>query len=503
MKRFFSAIAGAALACVLAAGPVRADRTIRVVFDDGRAEASIRLYSLPSDSGTTFMRAGDIARLLRATEFWNATRRKVVLGVGRTRFVFTVDTRVVVADGDPLMMRAPVRYDGGFVLVPLEFLLEIAPAYTPRTFEWDAGAGMLTVRGTTWNVRGIDVAAAGDRTTVTITLDEPLLYHMDAGTPGLVRLKLYGGRVDPSTFAVRKPRGFVLGARAEQSERDAFVVLDIDPRVRRIRVDRDREPDRLVLTLEAGELPEIPEPEMEGREVVDIVDESAVERRRIDIRRVCIDPGHGGRDTGKVGPDGLLEKDVNLQIARAIGRHLQDDLGLEVVMTREDDRLVPLEKRTEIANASGADLFISVHCNSWFGERAGGFEAYFLAPARSASARALARFENAAGGEAHAGPQGDVEFILWDLVQNEYINESSTFAEFIQREVDRRIGIRSRGVKQANFKVLQGARMPAVLIETAYLSNPDEARLLADPDFHERIAEGIVEAVRRMRDRYR
>ncbi len=494
-----------ALVALLAGGasPARADDSLRVVFDDGRADAVIGLYTLPSDSGVTFVRATDVARLLRATEFWNATARKVVLGVGRSRFVFTVDTRVVVADGDPVMLRTPVRYDGGFVLVPMEFLLEVAPSLTPRSFDWDRSAGVLTVRGTTWNVRGLDVSAAGDRTTVTIELGEPLLYHMDAATPGLVRLKLYGGRVDPAAFVVRRPRGFVLGARAEQSERDAFVVFDVDPRVRRIRVGREREPDRLVLTLEAGELPEIPEPELAGREVVDIVDDTAVERRRIDIRRVCIDPGHGGRDTGKVGPGGLLEKDVNLAIARAIRRRLEDDLGLEVVMTRDDDRLVPLAERTEIANTSGADLFISVHCNAWFGERAGGFEAYFLAPARSASERALARFENAAGGEVSTGPQGDVEFILWDLVQNEFINESSTFAELIQRAMTGRLGIRSRGVKQANFTVLQGARMPAVLIETAYLSNPDEARLLADPQFHQRVAEGVAEAVRRMRERYR
>jgi N-acetylmuramoyl-L-alanine amidase len=174
-------------------------------------------------------------------------------------------------------------------------------------------------------------------------------------------------------------------------------------------------------------------------------------------------------------------------------------------MTRDDDRLLALTERTEVANEAGADLFISIHCNSWFSERTGGFEAYFLSPARSESERQLQRFENAAGrGVTNAGaPAGDVEFILWDLVQNEFINESSSLAEFIQKEMDERLGIRNRGVKQANFTVLQGAGMPAVLIETAFLSNPGEARLLADEDFHRLVADGIVAAVRQMQTRYR
>lgn len=172
-------------------------------------------------------------------------------------------------------------------------------------------------------------------------------------------------------------------------------------------------------------------------------------------------------------------------------------------MTRDDDRMVDLVERTEIANTSGCDLFISIHCNSWFHTRTGGFESYFLSPARSESERALQRFENQAGGGAVQAPRGDVEFILWDLVQNAYIAESSSFAEYLQREMTTRLGIQSRGVKQANFVVLQGARMPAVLIEAAFLSNPAEERLLVDPGFQQRVADGVVAAIRKMQDRYR
>src|SRR5262249_52489698 len=127
----------------------------------------------------------------------------------------------------------------------------------------------------------------------------------------------------------------------------------------------------------------------------------------------------------------------------------------------------------------------------------------FISPARSESARALARFENASGGTKSDAPDDDVQFILWDLVQNAYISESSSLAETIQRQMTSQLGLKSRGVKQANFVVLQGAKMPAVLIETAFLSNADEARKLNSPEFQGGIADGIVESIRRMQENHR
>jgi N-acetylmuramoyl-L-alanine amidase len=402
------------------------------------------------------------------------------------------------------MLRTPTRYDAGFVMVPLEFMLEVASHYTPRTFTWDEEAMRLDVEGLGYNVAGIDFQTSQNQTVATIDLTEPLLYHTDTSTPGLVRLKLYGGRIDARSFGIREVHGLVEGVRAEQSERDAFLYFDIDRDTKRLRVERNEDPQQLRVILEKGDLPDIPDVGFEGS--VEIIDDAAVERRSFEIERVVIDPGHGGIDHGKVGGStGLLEKDVNLARAVAMKDRIEEELGAAVVLTRESDELVALRRRTEIANEAEGDLFISVHCNSWFSERTGGFEAYFLSPARGESERALARFENAAGGgpNPNEAARGDVDFILWDLVQNRYITESSAFAEFVQRAMDERLGIRNRGVKQANFVVLQGAKMPAVLIETAFLSNPAEEALLGEADFHREVAAGVVEAIGRLRERYR
>ena len=474
-----------------------ADTTAEVVYDDGRAPESVPLVRVPDEDGW-FMRANDVARLFRATQFWNASSRKIVLGVGRTRFVLTVDTRVVVVDGEPNMMRTSVRYEEGFVLVPLEFVLEVASQHTPRGFQWDEAARRLSVTGIGYNATRITFASSARRTTASIHLTEPLVYHVDTGTQGLVRIKLYGGRADLRAFTVREARGFVAGVRAEQTERDAYITIDLARGVRRVRVDRADDSPALNVVLETGDTPSDAEPGY-----VEIVEEGAGERRALEVRKICIDPGHGGRDFGKESAGGRREKDVNLAIARVVRDRILQDLGVEVVMTRDDDRTLGLEERAEIANTAGADLFISIHCNSWFNDLTGGFESYFLSPARSESERALARYENQGGAAAPAQAPGDVEFILWDLVQNEYIAESSAFAEYIQKEMTERLGIKSRGVKQANFVVLQGVKMPAVLIETAFLSNPAEEEMLIDPEFQGRIAEGLIQSIRRLQERYR
>ncbi|HEU4366322.1 MAG TPA: N-acetylmuramoyl-L-alanine amidase [Candidatus Krumholzibacteria bacterium] len=490
-------LAFAVFAAALLPAVPAADTTAEVVYDDGRASESVVLVRV-SDEGGWFMRANDVARLFRATQFWNASSRKIVLGVGRTRFVLTVDTRVVVVDGEPNMMRSAVRYEEGFVLVPLEFVLEVASQHTPRAFEWNEGERRLSIKGIGYNATRIVFTSSSERTTAAIQLTEPLVYHVDTSAPGLVRIKLYGGRIDLRAFTVRQARGFVAGVRAEQTERDAYVTIDLARGVRRVRVDRADEPPQLLVVLETGDAPADAAPGY-----VEVVEDGAGKRRSLEVRKVCIDAGHGGRELGKESAGGVREKDVNLAIARAVRDRITQELGVEVVMTRDDDRTLGLLERTEIANTSGADLFVSIHCNAWFNDQTGGFETYFLSPARSESERALARFENQGGGDAAQAATGDVEFILWDLVQNEYIAESSTLAEYIQKEMTARLGIKSRGVKQANFVVLQGARMPAVLIETAFLSNPAEEQLLADPEFHGRVAEGLIEAIRRMQERYR
>lgn len=216
------------------------------------------------------------------------------------------------------------------------------------------------------------------------------------------------------------------------------------------------------------------------------------------LRVITVDAGHGGRDPGASGRLGLKEKTVTLDVARRLAELLRRD-GFQVILTRSDDRFIPLYGRTAIANRAGADLFISVHANASRSRRVDGFEAYYLSEATDDHARALEAAENAAlpeeVGNGHA-VSSNSEAILWDLLYTEHRVESSELASHICRGMSAgSLASKSRGVKSARFAVLKGARMPAVLVEIGFISHPGEEFRLRAPDYRQRIAEGIRRGV--------
>jgi N-acetylmuramoyl-L-alanine amidase len=220
------------------------------------------------------------------------------------------------------------------------------------------------------------------------------------------------------------------------------------------------------------------------------------------VRRVVIDAGHGGHDTGAIGPTGVREKDVTLAIARRLARKLRD-AGFETVLTRDDDRYLALDERTDLANARGGDLFVSIHANAHPRRDRRGVETYVLNVANDRYAKRLAAREN---GALDDGEAPEVRRILADLDAKASAAPSRRLAEAVQRELT--AGIRARygdvrdlGVKSALFYVLLGARMPAVLVETSFLSNRVEERRLASARFQDEVAGGVARAVRQFAER--
>ena len=212
---------------------------------------------------------------------------------------------------------------------------------------------------------------------------------------------------------------------------------------------------------------------------------------------VMLDPGHGGEDDGAHGHRGLLEKDVALELANALAEQLTE-AGMEARLTRTSDLFVPLWDRAKLANAQGADLFISLHLNADRSRQAKGSEVYFLSMgAGDRLAAELAAVENAGGKGAELDPDGVVAGILSDLSQDAFLRDSERLAVAIQAQLNQLGGVKQRGVKQAPFVVLRGAAMPAVLVETAFISNPREEAKLMDPAFRKRVAQAITRGVRR------
>jgi len=226
-----------------------------------------------------------------------------------------------------------------------------------------------------------------------------------------------------------------------------------------------------------------------------------VPSRHAGIQTIVVDAGHGGTEAGARGPSGALEKDLTLDVARRLAANLRRKLGVEVVLTRDSDRQVGLDERTAIANHNRADLFLSIHVNASQAAGARGAETYFLSyQATDDEARTLAALENnSAGVEAPSG-NTNLEMALWDLAQSQYLAESSQLAEIIQRNLNELLRIESRGVKQAPFRVLMGATMPAVLVEIGFITNREEEARLKDSAYRDRIAVAIADSVATFKD---
>ncbi len=225
-------------------------------------------------------------------------------------------------------------------------------------------------------------------------------------------------------------------------------------------------------------------------------DRSLIRALGLKIGRIVVDAGHGGHDTGTIGPTGLMEKDLVLDVGLRLRKLLENRMGAEVVLTREDDTFVPLETRTAVANKEEADLFISIHANSSSDPGARGIETYYLNFTSSADALEVAARENSVSDKSIH----ELQDLVKKITINEKIEESREFAGEVQKALHsglsvRNRGLRDRGVKKAPFIVLIGANMPSILAEISFLSNPQDERRLSTPEYRQKVAEAIYKGM--------
>jgi N-acetylmuramoyl-L-alanine amidase len=225
-------------------------------------------------------------------------------------------------------------------------------------------------------------------------------------------------------------------------------------------------------------------------------DRSLIRALGLKIGKIVIDPGHGGHDTGTIGPNGLEEKDLVLEVGRRLGKLLETRLGAEVVYTRKNDTFIPLETRTAIANQQRADLFISIHANSSHDPDARGVETYYLNFTSSPEALDVAARENAVSEKSIY----ELQDLVKKIALKEKIEESREFAGDVQESLHSGLaakspGIRDRGVKKAPFIVLIGANMPSILAEISFVSNPADEHRLETSEYRQKIAESLYRGI--------
>jgi N-acetylmuramoyl-L-alanine amidase len=420
--------------------------------------------------------------------------RKVLFGPGNP---------VALVDGEPVRLSMAPVAAGLQIQVPLDFLRATYGEILGFRFTWDPAAGRLAIERRTARelAVGVDVVNLGGLTTVVLQFPEEPRYRIEQVPSGVV-VRLLGDRLAPSAFRL--------------SHRD--------PLVRDVRLHGDRveidlaagagyasyelaSPFRVVFDVHRA--PEAPPP----TSLPGLRTDAQPPRAEPGIHTIVLDPGHGGGETGAIGPSGTEEKEITLLLARALKSRLERRLPVRVLLTRGEDAELPLDSRTALANQNKADLFISLHLNSERGRGARGAETYFLSlQASDARAARAAEIENLAAGEAataaadpaldgtaEGDPLYDLQLILWDLAQSRHLADSQRLAALIQEELNGALGLRDRGVKQAPFRVLMGAAMPAVLVELGFISNPEEEERLRDAAYRAQLVEAVARAVERYR----
>jgi N-acetylmuramoyl-L-alanine amidase len=381
-----------------------------------------------------------------------------------------------------------------------------APEIDPAADARPAAGGML-------NVNAIQVSSGPDDARVTVLLDDAVRYDSARiSSPDRIYFDLHNARLSPAVGQRMAPPedGLLKWVRAAQNTDDVVrLVLDADG-AKGYSAQLLSNPYRLVIDLNAQATanltsPSNSNPPQESNALLrsSFAGPAAVDRPSLTralglkISRIAIDPGHGGSDTGAMGPHGLVEKNLCLDVALRLGQLIEKNLsGAEVVYTRKDDRYVPLEERTAIANRANADLFISIHANSSDVQDARGVETYYLNLSASPESMRLATRENAlAGTSLH-----DLPTLLQKIERNVKTTESKQLAAQIQDALSARLqvvsrGETNRGVKQAPFVVLTGATMPAILSEISFVSNASDESLLLESAQRQRVAEGLYRGI--------
>ncbi len=310
--------------------------------------------------------------------------------------------------------------------------------------------------------------------------------------PERLYLDLYPARLALGTAPLVIQDGLLKGARIGQFNASTVrLVLDIES-IKGYKIFFLENPFRLIVDVSGKEKTMAQPAEPPGKEKK----LSLAQQLGLGVKRIVIDPGHGGKDKGASGKHGIHEKDINLKIAKKLAQRIKQDLDLEVLLTRDSDRFIPLEERTAIANTKHADLFVSIHVNASPNSQAEGVETYYLNLATDEESMRVAAFENATSTKRIS----DLQKTLKDIMLNSKIDESSRLAGHVQQMVvlalnDKYPPVKNLGVKQAPFYVLIGAQMPAVLIETSFISNDRERERLCQEDYLDQIVDGLVKGI--------
>jgi N-acetylmuramoyl-L-alanine amidase len=493
----------------------------------------------------------------------DVARRRATLRVGRQAVVLRAGSATARIADRSISLSSPPRLFRRRFLVPLDLLpVVLAERYGREAVEWKPQQRLARVRSREATISQIRVGTYPTHTRVVMeTVGTLEWFTRQEDTSGVVRVVVPGGILAKSVQPLTFQSGAVRAVQPAQRAGGAEVTVLRAERDAGVRTFALKHPDRIVIDIlassstasdqqtaqegagspsglpsavmapsappgEAGPIPSL-------AETLTLANQASTEpfapetsRQRVSARTtlpmtggtggrptggpgvltIVLDPGHGGQDAGAIGPSGLMEKDVVLDLALRLRRLLTERLGVRVIMTRSEDVFIPLQERTAIANRARADFFLSLHLNGATKRGAGGFETfYFTREPSDSDARASAQRENLVietNGAAGKDLDSLLRITLADMAVTRDMRESGELAQIVLSYLQKLLKVESRGVKSGPFYVLATAAMPAILVESAFITNPKEERKLQQGAYRQRIAEALYEGIARYKVRY-
>ncbi len=464
-------------------------------------KSDLRTVKLAELNGMEYVGLEDFAAYLNLRTFYSEKTRKSILYVGEAEIKVTAMNPFVQIDDRLVQLPVETRYANDELLVPLYAFAEmVRPLYRgawperlrKRGATADTSASNL-VRPA--NINKIAVEGKANGTLIRIQATQPFARkHVSTRfSRDWMYVDIVGGKVAANVFTSINGASVVKEVRPVQTGMVTQLSFRLQQEIDASQVTISNQGNTILVSL--------PTQDVVPAEVLRTLE---MDRQKWRIDTIVLDPGHGGRDPGAIGPEGTREKDVTLQVALRLKKLIEKDLGLRVVLTRETDTFIKLDERTALAHTAQGKMFISLHCNANKSRRVDGTTTYFLGPAKTDEALEVALLENSVvkyeddAGGAHS----DEEFILTAMAQNAFHHESEGFAQIIQEEMSALVGLPDRGVEQAGFRVLVGASMPSVLVEMAFISNRKEERLLDSGETQQKIARAIMHSVKRFKEKY-
>ncbi|HHL73703.1 MAG TPA: hypothetical protein ENJ29_14440 [Bacteroidetes bacterium] len=504
-------------------GPSAGERTHQLVARiDGQASYLSASYA-DGDERFPYIPLRELAEILDARYYFSQKTRKGIFYLGQNQLVVTAMNPFILINERVIQMPIPVRYEKeSGLLVPVPFFIDhLARLYpgsltvaadvrnselayredsapSPAETEMIAEpADTLKAEKQQVEVLSLSIEQKTNGTLIKIKTSAPVdASHINSRiTRGWFYVDVYGATIDTLSVGISNESRFIREIVPVHLPQMAQLSFRLAGKLKQRKVFTDSRNNLILVSLTTEE-----------KVSADVLKSLEEERKKWLIDTIVIDPGHGGRDPGAIGPTGVYEKDVTLDIARHLKRLIERNSDMRVVMTREEDRFIPLQARTHLANQEQGKLFISIHANSNKNPAVHGLTTYFLGQAKTEEALEVARRENAVINyeqDRSAYEEFNAEnFILLSMAQNSYQQESEELAALVQQETTKKTGSKNRGVKQAGYYVLIGASMPNILVETAFISNRREEKLLKSYKFQKNIAEGIFNSLMLFKKKY-